>query len=133
MNDSDRWGSLERWFPDLEDEVWEKLREFTDLLRKWNQKVNLVSRKDMERFETKHLAHCLVATKVLRLMPMARLLDVGTGGGLPGIPLAICFPRAQFTLLDSIAKKIAVVDDLVNQLGLKNVKVTRGRVEEGGQ
>ncbi len=52
MNDSDRWGSLERWFPDLEDEVWEKLREFTDLLRKWNQKVNLVSRKDMERFET---------------------------------------------------------------------------------
>ncbi len=130
MNDSDRWGSLERWFPDLEDEAWEKLREFTDLLREWNQKVNLVSRKDMERFETKHLAHCLVATKVLRLMPMARLLDVGTGGGLPGIPLAICYPKARFTLLDSIGKKVAVVEDLVKRLDLKNVKVVRGRVEE---
>ena len=126
----DSWTMLRDWFPDLEDETWGKLREFTDLLRDWNQKVNLVSRKDMERFETKHLAHCLAATKVLRLMPMARLLDVGTGGGLPGIPLAICYPRAQFTLLDSIGKKVAVVDDLVNQLKLKNAKVVRGRVEE---
>jgi 16S rRNA (guanine527-N7)-methyltransferase len=131
MNENeDAWDVLRRWFPDLEDETWNKLRSYADLLRGWNQKVNLVSRKDMEHFETKHLAHCLVATKILRLMPMARLLDVGTGGGLPGIALAICYPRAQFTLIDSIDKKIKVVNDLVEQLGLKNVKVVRGRVEE---
>ena len=112
MNASNPWDQLALWFPDLEDETWDKLREFADLLREWNQKLNLVSRKDMERFETKHLAHSLVATRILRLMPKARLLDVGTGGGLPGIPLAICYPEAQFTLLDSIGKKIAVVEDL---------------------
>ena len=130
MNSFDPWGQLQVWFPDLEDETWDKLREFTDLLREWNQKVNLVSRKDMERFETKHLAHCLVATKILRLMPKARLLDVGTGGGLPGIPLAICYPEARFTLLDSIGKKVAVVEDMVDRLELSNAKVVRGRVEE---
>jgi 16S rRNA (guanine527-N7)-methyltransferase len=130
MNESDPWGQLKLWFPDLEEEAWEKLRSFADLLREWNQKVNLVSRKDMERFETKHLAHSLVATKILSLMPKARLLDVGTGGGLPGIPLAICYPEAQFTLLDSIGKKIAVVEDMVNRLELRNTKVVRGRVEE---
>ena len=130
MNASDPWDQLELWFPDLDEEVWKKLREFADLLREWNQKVNLVSRKDMERFETKHLAHALVATKSLNLMPKARLLDVGTGGGLPGIPLAICYPQANFTLLDSIGKKIAVVEDMVNRLELRNAKVVRGRVEE---
>jgi len=130
MNESDPWGQLKLWFPDLEEEAWEKLRSFADLLREWNQKVNLVSRKDMERLETKHLAHSLVATKILNLMPKARLLDVGTGGGLPGIPLAICYPQANFTLLDSIGKKIAVVEDMVNRLELRNAKVVRGRVEE---
>ncbi|MGE4550138.1 MAG: 16S rRNA (guanine(527)-N(7))-methyltransferase RsmG [Opitutales bacterium] len=130
MNESDPWGQLKLWFPDLEEEAWEKLRSFADLLREWNQKVNLVSRKDMERLEAKHLAHSLVATKILRLMPKARLLDVGTGGGLPGIPLAICYPQANFTLLDSIGKKIAVVEDMVNRLELRNAKVVRGRVEE---
>ncbi|MBG30565.1 MAG: 16S rRNA (guanine(527)-N(7))-methyltransferase RsmG [Opitutae bacterium] len=130
MTQDNAWETLQRWFPDLDADAWFKLRDFADLLRDWNQKVNLVSRKDMERFELKHLAHCLAATKVLRLMPKANLLDVGTGGGLPGIPLAICYPQARFTLLDSIGKKIAVVEDMVNRLGLKNAKVVRGRVEE---
>jgi 16S rRNA (guanine527-N7)-methyltransferase len=80
--------------------------------------------------ETKHLAHCLTITQFLRLMPKARLLDVGTGGGLPGIPLAICYPQAHFTLIDSIGKKVMVVEDMIQKLGLKNIEVRRGRVEE---
>ena len=105
---ADSWMILKKWFPDLSDETWEKLKQYTELLREWNTKINLVSRKDMDRLETKHLAHCLTLTKFLRLMPKARLLDVGTGGGLPGIPMAICYPQARFTLMDSIGKKIMV-------------------------
>jgi 16S rRNA (guanine527-N7)-methyltransferase len=84
----------------------------------------------MDRLETKHLAHCLTITNILRLMPKAQILDVGTGGGLPGIPLAICYPQARFTLLDSIGKKVMVVEDMVKRLDLKNVEIRRGRVEE---
>lgn len=126
----DSWDLLYKWFPSLPKETWVQLREYTDLLREWNAKINLVSRKDMERLETKHLAHCLTITNFLRLMPKAQVLDVGTGGGLPGIPLAICYPQARFTLLDSIGKKVMVVEDMVHRLGLKNVEVRRGRVEE---
>jgi 16S rRNA (guanine527-N7)-methyltransferase len=126
----DSWDLLYKWFPSLPKETWAQLREYTDLLREWNAKINLVSRKDMERLETKHLAHCLTITNFLRLMPKAQVLDVGTGGGLPGIPLAICYPQAKFTLMDSIGKKVMVVEDMVHRLGLKNVEIRRGRVEE---
>ena len=128
--EEDQWTTLRRWFPDLTDETWEGLASYAELLREWNAKINLVSRKDMDRIETKHLAHCLTATKFLRLMPKASLLDVGTGGGLPGIPLSICYSAASFTLIDSIAKKIVAVEDMVARLGLKNVTVIRGRAEE---
>ena len=131
MNKSaNSWMILKEWFPDLSDETWEKLKQYTELLREWNAKINLVSRKDMDRLETKHLAHCLTLTKFLRLMPKARLLDVGTGGGLPGIPMAICYPQAKFTLMDSIGKKVMVVEDMVKRLELSNTEVRRGRVEE---
>ena len=126
----DPWATLARWFPDLTEENCDGLKEYCELLRDWNSKINLVSRKDMDRLELKHLAHCLTITKFLRLMPKARLLDVGTGGGLPGIPLAICYPQARFTLLDSIGKKVMALDDMVSKLDLKNVEVRRGRVEE---
>ena len=126
----DPWDTLQKWFPDLEEETWTKLKEYTSLLREWNTKINLVSRKDTDRLETKHLAHCLTITKFLRLMPKARLLDVGTGGGLPGIPLAICYPEARFTLMDSIGKKVMVVEDMVKRLDLQNAEVIRARVEE---
>ena len=129
-NREDSWETLKKWFPDIEQETWEKLHEYTSLLREWNAKINLVSRKDTDRLEVKHLAHCLTITKFLRLMPKARLLDVGTGGGLPGIPLAICYPEARFTLMDSIGKKVMVVEDMVNRLSLQNAEVIRGRVEE---
>ncbi|MDE0577387.1 MAG: 16S rRNA (guanine(527)-N(7))-methyltransferase RsmG [Opitutales bacterium] len=128
--EEDPWTTLPRWFPEIAEEAWEGLAAYAELLREWNAKINLVSRKDTERIEIKHLAHCLIATKFLRLMPKASLLDVGTGGGLPGIPLAICYPAANFTLIDSIAKKIVAVEDMVARLGLKNVTIIRGRAEE---
>ena len=126
----DPWETLRNWFPDLEEGKWVRLQEYCELLREWNAKINLVSRKDTDRLETKHLAHCLTITQFLRLMPKARLLDVGTGGGLPGIPLAICYPQAHFTLIDSIGKKVMVVEDMIQKLGLNNIEVRRGRVEE---
>ena len=130
MTSSEPWPILYRWFPEISEETWEKLRIYCQLLREWNCKINLVSRKDMDRLEVKHLAHCLTITKFLRLMPNAKLLDVGTGGGLPGIPMAICYPQAKFTLMDSIAKKVMVVTDMADKLALDNVTVRRGRVEE---
>ena len=131
MSDStDPWKILHSWFPDLGEEIWQKLEEYCDLLREWNAKINLVSRKDTERLEIKHVAHCLTITKFLRLMPKARILDVGTGGGLPGIPLSICYPQARFTLMDSVGKKVMVVEDMIKRLELSNVEVRRGRVEE---
>ena len=131
MSDStDPWKILHSWFPDLGEEIWQKLEEYCDLLREWNAKINLVSRKDTERLETKHVAHCLTITKFLRIMPKARILDVGTGGGLPGIPLSICYPQARFTLMDSVGKKVMVVEDMIKRLELSNVEVRRGRVEE---
>ncbi len=126
----DPWDKLRQWFPKISDTSWAELRKYTDLLREWNAKINLVSRKDMDRLETKHLAHCLTMTNFLRLMPKAQILDVGTGGGLPGIPLAICYPQARFILMDSIGKKVMVLEDMIEKLDLQNVEVRRGRVEE---
>lgn len=128
--DADPWPRLRETFPDLPQDSWPRLQAYAELLREWNGKVNLVSRKDADRIETKHLYHCLAITKILRLMPKARVLDVGTGGGLPGIPLAICHPQARFTLLDSVAKKVAAVENMVRRLRLANTEVMRGRAEE---
>ena len=122
-NSPDPWETLRIWFPDLDEDTWSKLNLFCNLLREWNSKINLISRKDTDRLEIKHLAHCLTITKFLRLMPKARVLDVGTGGGLPGIPLAICYPQARFTLMDSIGKKVMVVEDMVKRLNLTNTDV----------
>ena len=83
----DPWPVLKDWFPYIPELQWENLKEYTKILREWNAKINLVSRKDMDRLEIKHLAHCLAITRFLRMMPKTRLLDVGTGGGLPGIPM----------------------------------------------
>lgn len=131
MNEqNDIWPTLQRWLPELSAETWDQLQQYTGLMREWNDKVNLVSRKNMDAFEVRHLAHCLAATTFLKLMKRATVLDVGTGGGLPGIPMAICYPQAQFTLVDSIAKKVAVVEDIAKRMGLRNVRVLRARAEE---
>ena len=127
---TDPWQRLESWFPEITKETWTKLHAYAEIMREWNPKVNLISRKNIEEFEVRHLAHCLTVTTFLKLMNRTTVLDVGTGGGLPGIPMAICYPQANFTLIDSIGKKIAVVSDITERLGLRNVKVIRGRVEE---
>lgn len=100
------------------------------LYPEWNEKINLISRKDIAFLEEHHLLHSLAIAKVLRFASGTTLLDVGTGGGFPGIPLAILFPDCQFTLIDSIGKKIRVAEDIARQLGLKNVTCIQTRAED---
>jgi 16S rRNA (guanine527-N7)-methyltransferase len=106
-----------------------RLAALAALLREWNAKLNLVSRADVENLERRHLAACLAPLKFLRLEPGATVLDVGTGGGLPGLPLAICYPQAKFLLVDSIGKKIRAVEDIAMRLGLNNVEARQARAE----
>lgn len=119
-----------KYFPDLTEN---QIRQFTllqALYEDWNLKINVVSRKDVDELYLRHVLHSLGIAKVIAFPKGAQVMDVGTGGGFPGIPLAILFPEAQFTLVDSIGKKIKVVDEVVVGLGLKNVKTHNRRVEE---
>ena len=99
------------------------------LYKEWNEKINVISRKDIESFYEKHFLHSLAIAKFIRFKKGSQILDIGTGGGFPGIPLAIFFPEVQFHLVDSIAKKISVVVDIVQQLELDNVKAECLRCE----
>ncbi len=121
--------SIREKFPNISAQIWSQLEAWSALLREWNTKVNLISRKDIDHLEERHLAHCLAITNHLKLMDGTRILDVGTGGGLPGLPMAICYPQAHFTLIDSIGKKIGVVSDISEQLKLKNVDTRQIRAE----
>jgi 16S rRNA (guanine527-N7)-methyltransferase len=98
--------------------------------RDWNEKINLISRKDIDSLYEKHILHSLAIAKIIDFRPGTRILDVGTGGGFPGIPLAILFPTCQFVLVDSIGKKIKVVQAVAEELNLKNVTAIHGRVED---
>ncbi len=121
---------LLKYFPDLTTQQKELFSALPDLYAEWNKKINVISRKDIDNIYERHIIHSLGIAKVLKFLPNSNILDVGTGGGFPGIPLAILFPETQFHLIDSIGKKITVVKSISEQLGLKNVKAEQIRAEQ---
>ena len=112
---------LLKFFPTLSEQQINQFDLLFSLYSDWNVKINLISRKDMDFFFERHVLHSLGIAKVVEFRPNAKILDLGTGGGFPGIPLAILFPEAYFFLIDSIGKKIKVVQDVSSVLGLKNI------------
>jgi 16S rRNA (guanine527-N7)-methyltransferase len=114
---------IRKYFPDLSSLQYEQLEALGPLYTDWNSKINVISRKDIDNLYEHHILHSMAIAKVIRFAPGTRLADVGTGGGLPGIPLAILFPECSFTLIDSIGKKVRVAQDIAAQIGLKNVIV----------
>jgi 16S rRNA (guanine527-N7)-methyltransferase len=118
-----------KYFPDLTDLQIEQFQKLDFLYHDWNEKINVISRKDIDSLYTKHILHSLGIAKIMKFEPGATVLDVGTGGGFPGIPLAILFPETRFYLIDVIAKKIKVVQGVVDALELKNVKAEQKRAE----
>lgn len=121
---------IEKYFPEITEEQREQFAALQELYKDWNLKINVVSRKDIDELYLRHVLHSLGIAKIIKFNPGANILDVGTGGGFPGIPLAILFPETNFHLVDSIGKKIKVVQEVVEGLQLKNVKTTNARVEE---
>ena len=118
-----------KYFPDLTDIQIEQFQKLDFLYHDWNEKINVISRKDIDALYTKHILHSLGIAKIMKFEPGATVLDVGTGGGFPGIPLAILFPETRFYLIDVIAKKIKVVQGVLDALELKNVKAEQKRAE----
>ncbi|PKR81152.1 16S rRNA (guanine(527)-N(7))-methyltransferase RsmG [Brumimicrobium salinarum] len=119
-----------KYFPNLNQDQIQKFEQLDALYREWNSQINVISRKDMDSFYTHHVLHSLAIAKIIRFNPGTTILDVGTGGGFPGIPLAILFPECDFHLVDSIGKKIKVVKAVCEALDLKNVKASHSRVEQ---
>lgn len=122
--------AIKKYFPSLTDRQLKQFSSLKDIYVDWNGKINLISRKDMENFYIHHVLHSLAIAKVITFASGTNILDVGTGGGFPGIPLAIMFPAVGFSLLDSIEKKIKVVTEISKEIGLSNVNPLRIRAEE---
>ena len=121
---------IQKYFTNLTETQLEQFSKLQELYKDWNLRINVVSRKDIDELYLRHVLHSLVIAKVVEFQPGAKVMDVGTGGGFPGIPLAILFPDTQFHLVDSIGKKIKVVHEVVQGLGLENVKSSNCRVED---
>ena len=117
-------------FPDLNEKQITQLSSLKNIYETWNSKINVISRKDIENIYIRHILHSLSIAKFIKFKRDATILDLGTGGGFPGIPLAIIFPDSNFILVDSIRKKIAVVDEVVKELGLKNINSQWSRAED---
>ncbi|WP_300437384.1 16S rRNA (guanine(527)-N(7))-methyltransferase RsmG [Christiangramia sp.] len=123
---------IEKYFPELTEDQISKFEKLEELYKDWNLKINVVSRKDIDELYLRHVLHSLGIAKIQDFNPGSKVLDVGTGGGFPGIPLAIMFPESSFHLVDSIGKKIKVVEEVSEGLGLNNVTAFNQRVEELG-
>ena len=121
---------IEKYFPDLSELQKAQLSELKPLYTEWNAQINVISRKDIEQLFERHVLHSLSIAKFISFQPGTQLMDLGCGGGFPGIPLAILFPEASFTLIDSIGKKIKVVKEVSDALGLTNVQAHHMRAEK---
>lgn len=120
---------IQKYFPDISVEQLKQLEQLLPLYTEWNEKINVISRKDVDNFYERHVLHSLSIAKVISFQKGETVLDIGTGGGFPGIPLAIIFPETQFILTDSIAKKITVVKEIAGALQLKNITAMVERAE----
>ena len=121
---------ITKYFPHLTEEQRRQFAELDPLYRDWNAKINVISRKDIDALYEHHVLHSLGIAQMIRFKPWTKILDFGTGGGFPGVPLAILFPECEFLLVDSIGKKVKVAGAVAESLGLKNVRVLHGRGEE---
>lgn len=122
-----------KYFPNLTEEQKQQFSSLYDLYTDWNAKINVISRKDITNLYEHHVLHSLGIAKIIRFTPGTRIMDLGTGGGFPGIPLAILFPEVQFHMVDSIGKKVKVAAEVANSIGLKNVTFCHERAEEEKQ
>ena len=122
-----------KYFPDLTEEQKRQFAALYDLYTDWNSKINVISRKDIDNLYEHHVLHSLGIAKVIRFKPGTKVMDLGTGGGFPGIPLAILFPEVQFHLVDSSGKKVRVATEIAGSIGLKNVTTRHARAEEEKQ
>lgn len=122
-----------KYFPNLTEEQKRQFAALYDLYVDWNSKINVISRKDIENLYEHHVLHSLGIAKVIQFRPGTKIMDLGTGGGFPGIPLAILFPEVKFHLVDSIGKKVRVATEVANSIGLKNVTFRHARAEEEKQ
>lgn len=121
---------IKKYFPDLSEKQLDLFEQLQPFYADWNSQINVISRKDFSEFYERHVLHSLAIAKFTNFKPGSKVLDVGTGGGFPGIPLAILYPKVQFHLVDSIGKKIKVVNEVANSLRLMNVKAEQIRAEE---
>ncbi len=121
---------VKKYFPNLTEKQLEQFELLFPLYAEWNEKINVISRKDIDNLMLHHVLHSLAIAKIIDFRPGTEILDVGTGGGFPGIPLAILFPECSFLLVDSIGKKIKVVEEIAKALGLQNVQATHARAED---
>jgi len=121
---------VKKYFPDLTEKQLGQFELLFPLYKEWNEKINVISRKDIDNIMLHHVLHSLAIAKIVDFKPGTEILDVGTGGGFPGIPLAILFPECQFFLVDSIGKKIKVVEEIAKALGLLNVQAKHARAED---
>ncbi len=121
---------IQKYFPNLTEKQIEQFIKLDELYKEWNEKINVISRKDMDSLYEKHILHSMGIAKVMAFSDRTKVLDIGTGGGFPGIPLAILFPEVHFTLVDSIGKKITVVKEVSDGIGLKNITAIHSRAED---